>query len=192
MPTCLCIVSLLAAGCYSSDDLIGGDGSTTPDAAPDVPAETVPPDAIPDPVPPDMVPDVVPPDAVPDPPMDPPPDPTTDPWPDVPPDVVDVDVPPGGIVGDACSSWRDCSGMPTSSADCWFDIMGVARFPGGYCTASCTADRECGIEGECVDVMFITLCLRTCVDDGDCRADEGYRCMEIPFVPSGLYCLPLG
>ena len=159
-----------------------------PDAYPD----SIPPYVGPDVVPPDVPPDYVPPDVAPDPWIDPDPDPPPDVWPDMPPDVVDVDVAPGGIVGDGCSSWRDCTGMPTTSADCWFDIMGFARFPGGYCSAYCSSDRECGLEGECVDVIFITLCLRTCDYDEDCRTSEGYACMELPFVGGGPYCLPTG
>ncbi len=192
IPILLCIAGVLAAGCYSSDDLIGGDGSVTPDAAPDAHPDTVVPDVPADPVPPDVGPDIVPPDVAPDPWVDPDPDPPPDPWPDVPPDVVDAEVPPGGIVGDGCSSWRDCTGMPSSGADCWFDIMGVARFPGGYCTATCGAEWECGPEGDCVDAMFVTLCLRNCTTDGDCRTVEGYSCMDLPFVGGGPYCLPLG
>ncbi|MBW2260847.1 MAG: hypothetical protein JRG91_02655 [Deltaproteobacteria bacterium] len=187
--TSSCIVSVLAAmGCYSSADHIGGDGSGTPDVAPEVSPDTITPD-----VPPDLVPpDVVPPDVPPDPWIDPDPDASPDVWPDVPPDVADAEAPPGGIVGDGCSGWYDCTGMPSSSADCWFDIMGFARFPGGYCSASCGSDWECGLEGECVDVVFITMCLRTCDYEEDCRTSEGYSCMELPFVGGGPYCLPTG
>jgi hypothetical protein len=135
----LAAVAMLASGCYSSSDKLTSDGRDTPDAPPDADADTdVPwPDVPPDTVWPDVPPDTVWPDVPPD--VDPDP-----PWPDVPPDVppdpTDPDVPPGGIVGDACTSWSDCTGMPSPSADCWWDILGYLRFPGGYCSADCYAD----------------------------------------------------
>lgn len=182
VPVAFC--TLVMTGCYSSSDTITGrDTTVTPDAPPD----TTPPDATPDTTPPDVVPDAIPPDVSPDSPPDIHPDP--------PPEVVDADVvdaPPAGIVGDACSSRRDCSGMPTSSADCWHDIMGFLSFPGGYCSADCYADWECGPEGECVDLSFISLCLRTCEYVEDCRESDGYDCYDMPWVGGGPYCLPTG
>jgi hypothetical protein len=43
-----------------------------------------------------------------------------------------------------------------------------------------------------VDLSFVSLCLRTCEGDGDCRSSEGYACMEMPWVGGGPYCLPTG
>lgn len=179
------LAALLAAGCYSSrDDLTGGDTRDAPDVPPEITPDTPWPD-----VPPDVPPDVYPDTPWPDVPPDIPPD---EPWPDVPPDPTEPDAPPGGIVGDACSSWYECRGMPTPEADCWWDIMGYLRFPGGYCSAYCSSDWECGTEGDCVDLMFITMCLRTCDYIEDCRESEGYDCMDLPFVGGGPYCLPTG
>jgi len=184
------LASVLAYGCYSSSDqLSGGDGVDAPDAPVDTVYDVPYPDLPSDPPGPDVVTDSPWPDTPEDVPAD-------TPWPDVPwdvpPDPADPDVMPGGIVGDGCSSWYDCTGMPTPGAECWTDIMGFLSFPGGYCSANCSSSWECGTLGECVDLSFISLCLRTCDYVEDCRETEGYDCMDMPFVGGGPFCLPTG
>jgi hypothetical protein len=49
--------------------------------------------------------------------------------------------------------------------------------PGGYCTASCEADAQCGSNGECSVAAQSDrgLCLGSCKTQADCR--EGYACV---------------
>ena len=77
-------------------------------------------------------------------------------------------VEPAGDVGQPCDSDDDCERICFLAPD----------FPGGYCTADCREDPcadtdECFFFGADGEAAF---CLRSCMDDGDCRADDGYVC----------------
>ena len=95
-----------------------------------------------------------------------------------------------GSTGSSCSSADDCVLVPSPERVCLTDFAGMA-LPGGYCTAYCGSTADCGPGGECVDVMFESLCLQSCDSDTACRSDEGYICNPLPFDPSGqTYCIP--
>ena len=75
-------------------------------------------------------------------------------------------------IGDACGSSADCSVTGERQCD-------LAQ-PGGYCTVfSC--DPDTCPEGACVEWRFIpsrtaeTWCMKTCDNDGNCRAE--YSCV---------------
>lgn len=77
-------------------------------------------------------------------------------------------------IGDAC----------TTSADC--DVNGQRvcdnAQPGGYCTVGGCEKGTCPQDSTCVEFrpeperLSSSWCMATCEDDGDCRADESYRC----------------
>ncbi len=126
------------------------------------------------------------------------PDPTTEPPEDT--SVADTledsptDVPwdgTGGVVGDGCVSDEDCGGVPSTSSYCMTDIGGYIPFPGGYCSASCTTNDECGPGGFCLNVYIMSFCLKECDDGSDCREGEGYECAEPPYIGGGPYCIPV-
>ncbi len=106
--------------------------------------------------------------------------------------LTEEDVPPVGGLGDGCTGDWECGAVPSPMSYCAMDLLGFLSFPGGYCTASCSSDTECGPEGTCVDVWFDSLCLLDCDFSEDCRLDEGYDCMDLPFFGGGPYCLPTG
>jgi len=108
--------------------------------------------------------------------------------PDVPPD----GPPPAGNVGDACSTPEDCSGIPAANKQCLTQIGSFVTFEGGYCSASCTSDPECGTDGKCVNIILASYCLKACDSPTDCRTTENYTCGELPSflgIP-GTFCLP--
>ncbi len=98
-------------------------------------------------------------------------------------------------VGEPCGSANGCKGGKPSCQTA-LDLLGVeVAFPGGYCSASCADNRECGDDGECpvgealkaVPELFRGLlsgfapshCYQRCTKDSDCRTDEEYRCVTI-------------
>jgi hypothetical protein len=70
--------------------------------------------------------------------------------------------------------------------------MGYILFPGGYCSAVCTSDPECGPLGDCVNVMDLgRYCLRRCTwTSEECRTAEGYECSLLVGGPDQPYCVP--
>ena len=186
-----CPVSLLlalAGGCYDSSYLDGQDPlidfpADTPadDHAPDVPMDTIPDPSVDPGLDPDAAPDLHP-------------DPDADPDPD-PADAVDASdaeaEPPGGTVGDRCYSSTQCAGVPGTGRLCLTTLMGYLTFPGGYCSAACTSDVECGPEGKCMDVYDLgNFCLKMCDSAADCRTSEGYDCTAITGAPETPVCVP--
>ncbi len=115
---------------------------------------------------------------------------------------------PGGPyvenAGEACETDTDCKG---SMAVCQTELMapgggGTIPFPGGYCTATCTATTpdQCGSGSECgikklvetlqpllaaagmgAQLGFLDMvpsqCLDACGGSGDCR--DGYSCVNL-------------
>lgn len=121
------------------------------------------------------------------------PDPTTEPPDDVPTDSVeDSDAWGDGEVGDPCTLDTDCGGVPSAAPNCLEDIFGMITFPGGYCSADCTSDDDCGPDGDCIDAVIMSLCLKTCTSGSDCRESEGYTCDALPDMLGipGDFCLP--
>lgn len=107
--------------------------------------------------------------------------------------------------GGMCSKDADCSG---TGARCLTNVLSLP-IPGGYCTASCKTDRQCGTGAACpfaamVDlaksflpdagfVESLSVCMKKCTSATDCRA--GYGCTALPSVPflpasSGKFCMP--
>jgi hypothetical protein len=68
-----------------------------------------------------------------------------------------------GTVGSGCGQ---CDG----------ELMCIEEVPGGYCTAYCTTNSECGTAGVCVGYM----CFRACNEHADCRPN--YACIELAGV----------
>jgi len=98
---------------------------------------------------------------------------------------------PSGGVGDPCGSSADCMGVGSPGRFCLTDVAGYIYFPGGYCSAACASDGECGPDGDCVDFYsYGSYCLRSCAGSPDCRTAEGYFCSTIPGGDPGTYCLP--
>lgn len=74
----------------------------------------------------------------------------------------DSDVPDPGTYGAPCG---ECASGLACVAD--------ARFPGGYCSATC-ADGMCAGEADCEIAAGASLCLARCEATADCR--DGYQC----------------
>jgi len=71
-------------------------------------------------------------------------------------------------LGQPCSGHQDCKGL---CLDFW---------PGGYCSAPCSlADVVCPGGGSCTDLGLLQVCLKSCLNDSDCRQNEGYRCSPL-------------
>jgi hypothetical protein len=99
---------------------------------------------------------------------------------------------PAKSAGKACEQDADCA-----HGQCWErlpgGIFGAQEAPGGYCTADCTGDAQCGQGGTCVaNQGGLTgsggsgagtrgKCYASCGIDSDCR--EGYRCVNALSVP---------
>ncbi|MFK7988165.1 MAG: hypothetical protein AB8I08_19245 [Sandaracinaceae bacterium] len=80
-------------------------------------------------------------------------------------------------IGDSCGSSIDCSVNGDRTCD-------LTR-PGGACTIfSCEADN-CPDDAVCVRFrpdpsrLAFNACMRRCTQDGDCRFDDGYRCLGV-------------
>lgn len=115
-------------------------------------------------------------------------------------DVTDGSIPTRmGAVGAACASDADCT--EPAGGVCQ-TVVGGGRFsyefPGGYCSAMCTAgsgSSECGVGADCFSVGFggfgFAFCAKVCLSDSDCRTAEGYTC-QAPPIGGGTtrYCLP--
>lgn len=83
---------------------------------------------------------------------------------------------PDDTAGKSCSTSADCGG-----ATCATSVLGTmlgaqpVSAPGGYCTASCMNDGECGAGGAClVGLDLMGSCFATCDAADDCR--DGYVC----------------
>jgi hypothetical protein len=118
--------------------------------------------------------------------------------------------------GVACSVAADCTG--TGEAQCVVTSQGYT-FPGGYCTAICANDSECGDGARCPlapalsnplltvfagalapQIRMMSYCLQTCEGEADCRSAAGYRCAgpseifpgaaQLGVDVSQRYCIP--
>lgn len=78
-------------------------------------------------------------------------------------------------IGDDCETALDCSASGSRLCD--------RTQPGGYCIIQGCERGTCPEESVCVKFRpesernAITFCMRKCNDHGDCRDDEGYRCL---------------
>lgn len=96
---------------------------------------------------------------------------------------------PLGAVGQGCTKGSDCTGV--ASPRCWTsninDEPGNLPTLGGYCTANCVNDSDCGAYGTCQDVLGQRFCLGRCSGAGGCRVPD-YACFVLS-ATSG-YCFP--
>jgi hypothetical protein len=85
----------------------------------------------------------------------------------------------GSAIGDACAKDQDCGGRTCDRA---------TSVPGGYCTQRCTLGdpSSCPTGAGCVNHHANVECLRTCVQNIECR--DGYLCID--FRGQGRFCLP--
>lgn len=109
-------------------------------------------------------------------------------------------------LGAPCKVNEDCKGTGTRCITT-SQISGLV-YPGGFCTAGCASDAECGTGGWCPLATMdagvfpsaevqkaVTICLLKCEADKDCR--EGYVCTtesSLTFLPPSdstqKYCRP--
>ena len=107
----------------------------------------------------------------------------------------DGSTPGNGVVGDPCADVGQCGGivggLPT---ECLTSLMSFITFPGGYCTAACTAgdpDPCADSGGVCLNVTIASYCVKPCTDVSECRGGEGYTCTANPMGGgTETYCLP--
>jgi len=89
------------------------------------------------------------------------------------------DDPSGGTGGTTGQVELEDGTVGSSCADSCQDGLqcaASASIPNGYCTATCTADDQCGAEGRCAQTKSGALCFRGCSDDNGCR--PGYACVD--------------
>ena len=77
---------------------------------------------------------------------------------------------PTGQVGASCDRDAQCQGL---RARCITQASSSIH-QGGYCTADCRSDSECGTAGHCSSALG--RCVATCRDNSQCRA--GYVCVD--------------
>lgn len=88
-------------------------------------------------------------------------------------------------LGDSCSTALNCSVNGDRACD--------VTQPGGACISyDCQAD-QCADDAVCVRFhpaeprRSLVACMRRCHSDGDCRTDEGYRCIDSATYDDGLF-----
>lgn len=96
-----------------------------------------------------------------------------------------------GYTGDSCHSSDECGCVPGAGRECLTNLSGYVTFPGGYCSAACTSDSECGEGARCVAITTgHQMCLKLCRSTSQCRMAEGYTCEPIPMsADTNTYCL---
>ena len=98
-----------------------------------------------------------------------------------------------GLIGDPCTDGSDCDPPQGLTAECLTDLggMGMATFPDGYCTATCTAGDPdpCGPDAVCASLMVASYCLKTCTDSIECRQPE-YSCEDPMGMVGQKVCVP--
>ncbi len=97
---------------------------------------------------------------------------------------MDSGTPSGGlganVAGKACSTNADCgSGTCAMQIPAGGALPMLLSAPGGYCTAPCSSDAQCGEGGACLDDLgdldlADSQCYGRCATTDDCR--EGYVC----------------
>lgn len=93
------------------------------------------------------------------------------------------------VVGESCNYDTECGGVPGTSRLCLKEFTGctTAVFPGGYCSAVCTSDSECGDNAKCAHLAtFGKHCLKECTDNSHCRGE--YHC-GTGTGSSGKFCI---
>lgn len=85
---------------------------------------------------------------------------------------------PDRIAGKACQNDAQCpSGRCAKTLSATLE-SNAPLAQGGYCTAACVSDADCGAGGECAVPAGASSgqCLATCRDQADCR--KGYLCVD--------------
>ena len=101
-----------------------------------------------------------------------------------------TDTATGGVVGDACYSATQCTGVPGTGRTCLTTLMGYITFPGGYCSATCTSAADCGTGAQCVNLMDLGYyCLKQCTTAAQCRTSASYTCSTVTGA-AGMFCIP--
>lgn len=84
-----------------------------------------------------------------------------------------------GALGAACRSEADCTKVakdPVCFREYLLNSPVLQRTPGGYCSAHCERNADCGPLGRCVDLWLAgRVCMARCNQSGICRA--GYACL---------------
>jgi hypothetical protein len=85
---------------------------------------------------------------------------------------------PDAVAGSACATDAECAGvMGACASELPAAGGGSVATPGGYCTAACEVNLDCGSTGAvCVQTRGGARCFKTCATMADCR--EGYVCGE--------------
>lgn len=82
-----------------------------------------------------------------------------------------------GGIGDPCTDDTSCKVGPAPK--CWkanvLNNTANPPTPGGYCSAACTADAQCGTGNRCVNLGPGSFCLAGCSNATTCR-HPGYAC----------------
>jgi hypothetical protein len=109
-------------------------------------------------------------------------------------------------VGKACVADTDCGAIATCSKKQGFGTFSslIASFgidveldaPGGYCTASCSKDADCGQGSVCLGAVLGVLrgeCRKSCSANTDCRAPD-YECAKqmLPASDAGAAAVGAG
>jgi hypothetical protein len=97
----------------------------------------------------------------------------------------DVCLPPQAqVVSNTAQPCFDDSECTTEGAGQAFCLTeDAAGWPGGYCSATCSSDTDCGVDGICQDGA----CVLSCASNADCRA--GYTCQNF-FASGPQVCAP--
>jgi hypothetical protein len=74
----------------------------------------------------------------------------------------------GGATGDRCNSYEDCG----ADRVCF-------PVPGGYCATGGCDVGGCAEGTFCAALTGFQGCLKACENDGDCRAQDGHRCVDL-------------
>jgi len=100
--------------------------------------------------------------------------------------------PAGSAIGGTCQATSDC--LEGETPACFVLTLGNVpdgtSVPGGYCSSTCQSSRDCGANGECVDLGAAGIaCLQRCGAPSECR--DGYSCWSNGFcLPGALDCDP--
>lgn len=81
---------------------------------------------------------------------------------------------------------KPVGGVCSANAECATGLCDTAS-PGGYCTAQCTTDSQCGSNGKCLAGTKSSLCLAKCTSSSYCRT--GYSCVQLTSDPTTV-CFP--
>ena len=97
--------------------------------------------------------------------------------------------------GAACTTANNCQGESPSCMQNLTVVTQQIAFPGGYCSAPCKGNTECGATAECpvaeslkglpsipgfdLTTFIPSNCFVPCTSDSQCRTSEKYRCASI-------------